>query len=89
VRRFGREVGREVREIPPEAMERPRGYLWPGNIRELRSVLKRALHRSTGSILVPAFLLELAPRRVADSSTAVGAGSLLEVLIEQRLRDGC
>ena len=43
VRRFNRELGREVREVAPEAMERLRGYPWPGNIRELQSVLKQAL----------------------------------------------
>ena len=88
VRRFSRELGREVREVAPEAMERLRGYSWPGNIRELQSVLKQALLRSTGPVLVPAFLPELAPRKAAEPATAIGAGSRLEALIEQRLRDG-
>ena len=43
VRRFSRELGKEVREVSPEAMERLREYPWPGNIRELQSVLKQAL----------------------------------------------
>ena len=43
LRRFSRELGREVREVAPEALERLRGYPWPGNIRELQSVLKQAL----------------------------------------------
>jgi DNA-binding NtrC family response regulator len=33
-------------------------------------------------------LPELAPRRADEPATAVGAGSRLEALIEQRLRDG-
>jgi DNA-binding NtrC family response regulator len=88
VRRFSPELGREAREISPEAMERLRGYLWPGNIRELQSVLKQALLRSTGPVLVPAFLPEFAPRKAAEPATAIGAGSRLEGLVEQRLRDG-
>src|ERR1700722_10948472 len=40
VRRFSRELGREVRQVAPEALERLRRYGWPGNIRELQSVLK-------------------------------------------------
>ena len=56
LRRFGRELGREVREAAPEAMERLRGYPWPGNIRELQGVLKQALLRAGGSVLLPAFL---------------------------------
>src|SRR5207302_73615 len=43
LRRFGHELGREVREVDPEALERLRNYSWPGNIRELQSVLKQAL----------------------------------------------
>jgi two-component system nitrogen regulation response regulator GlnG len=88
VRRCNRELGREVREVTAEAMERLCGYPWPGNIRELQSVLKQALLRSTGPVLIPAFLPELAPRRADEPATASGAGSRLEALIGQRLRDG-
>src|SRR5262249_51767624 len=34
LRRFSRELGREVSEVGPEALERLRGYPWPGHIRE-------------------------------------------------------
>lgn len=56
LRRYGRELGRETTGITPEAIERLRRYQWPGNIRELQSVLKQALLRSTGSLLAAAFL---------------------------------
>src|SRR5262249_28272130 len=56
VRRFGRELGREVSEVSPEALERLRGYSWPGNVRELQSVLKQALLRASGTVLLPTFL---------------------------------
>ena len=49
LRRFSRELGREVREVAPEALERLRGYSWPGNIRELQSVLKQALLQASGT----------------------------------------
>src|SRR5437660_2034933 len=58
LRRFSRELGRDVQEIAPEALERLRNYAWPGNIRELQSVLKQALLRATGPLLLPAFLAE-------------------------------
>ena len=58
LRRFSRELGREVREVAPEALERLRGYSWPGNIRELQSVLKQALLQASGPVLLPAFLPE-------------------------------
>ena len=56
LRRFNREFGREVREVAPEAMNRLRSYSWPGNIRELQSVLQQALLQASGSVLLPAFL---------------------------------
>src|SRR6202171_2441951 len=59
LRRFSRELGREVREVAPEALERLGNYLWPGNIRELQSVLKQALLQASGTVLLPAFLPEL------------------------------
>src|SRR5580692_11355790 len=58
LRRFNRELGREVREVAPEGLERLRGYSWPGNVRELQSVLKQALLKASGPVLLPAFLPE-------------------------------
>ena len=66
VRRFSRELGREVQEIVPEAMDRLREYSWPGNIRELQSVLKQALLQASGAALLPAFLPELASKAQYD-----------------------
>jgi two-component system nitrogen regulation response regulator GlnG len=43
----------------PEALRRRSAYPWPGNIRELLSVLKQALLRASGPVLLPAFLPEL------------------------------
>jgi two-component system nitrogen regulation response regulator GlnG len=56
VRRFSRELGREIREVSTEALERLSGYSWPGNIRELQSVLRKALLKASGTVLLPTFL---------------------------------
>ena len=88
LRRVSRELGREVREVAPEALERLRGYPWPGNVRELQSVLKQALLRAHGPVLLPAFLPEFAPGKAVEPATLCGAPSRLEALIEQRLHDG-
>src|SRR5262249_54980405 len=63
VRRFGRELGREVTDVASETLERLRAWWWPGNVRELQSVLKQAILNSTGPVLLPAFLPELSPKR--------------------------
>jgi len=66
LRKFSAELGREIREIAPEALARLRAYSWPGNIRELQSVLRQALLRASGAVLLPAFLPELSgPPRCA------------------------
>src|SRR5262245_35863854 len=60
LRRFSRELGRDVQEVAPEALARLRAYSWPGNIRQLQSVLKQALLQARGPVLLPEFLPELA-----------------------------
>jgi two-component system nitrogen regulation response regulator GlnG len=86
LRRFSRELEREVREVDPEALKRLSNYSWPGNIRELQSVLKQALLQASGTILLPAFLPELTGGS-GESGTAAppGADLGLEAFIRQRL----
>ena len=43
LRRYGREWGKGVSEIDPEAMEVLSRFSWPGNVRELQNVIKRAV----------------------------------------------
>ncbi len=86
LRHFSRELGRGVQEVAPEALERLRGYAWPGNVRELQSVLKQALLRASGPVLLPAFLPDLSGKP-GDHSPAVPdrTGLDLETFIRQRL----
>jgi DNA-binding NtrC family response regulator len=58
LKRICRELGRDVREVAPDALDRLRKHSWPGNIRELQSALKQALLRASGTILLAAFLPE-------------------------------
>jgi two-component system nitrogen regulation response regulator GlnG len=89
VRRFSRELGRDVRDIDPQTLDRLRSYSWPGNIRELQSVLKQALLQASGSILVPAFLPDtLGAGQPAAPAPAAGEGFLFEPFILQRLEAG-
>jgi two-component system nitrogen regulation response regulator GlnG len=86
LRRFGRELGREVLQVAPEALGQLRAYPWPGNVRELQSVLKQALLRASGTVLLPAFLPDLSgtPEEVGPETQA-GADLGLETFITQRL----
>ena len=47
VHRFSREMGRSVETIPPEVMNVLRMHDWPGNIRELENIIRRAVIVST------------------------------------------
>ena len=92
LRRFGRELGRDVREAAPETLDRLRAYPWPGNIRELQSVLKQALLGAGGNVLLPAFLPEslarLAPAAAAPSGTELGVEKfLVRLRLDPHVRD--
>jgi two-component system response regulator AtoC len=53
VDRFNREFKKRVRGVSPEAMERLQRHSWPGNIRELRNVVERAVLLAERDILTP------------------------------------
>ena len=40
LQQLNRDLGRDVQEVAPDAMDALKGYRWPGNVRELRNVLE-------------------------------------------------
>jgi two-component system, NtrC family, response regulator AtoC len=56
VRRFSAELNKPIAEVAPEVWAAVRAHPWPGNVRELQSVLKQAILRMSGSVLLPDFL---------------------------------
>jgi len=56
LKRFSPEMGKDVDRVAPDALDVLRRHPWPGNIRELQSVLRQALLRAKGPVLVPEFL---------------------------------
>jgi two-component system nitrogen regulation response regulator GlnG len=53
---FNAELGKAISGASAETMELLKQYSWPGNIRELQTVLKHAMLHAIGPILVPEFL---------------------------------
>ena len=53
LRRFSREMRREVPELHPDTESRLVEYSWPGNVRELRNLLERALILASGKVILP------------------------------------
>jgi len=91
LRRFNRELGKDVQSVPPETLELLRRYSWPGNVRELQSVLKQALLQATGPVLLsdflPASVKTASPPPERGSEEAMREGGL-EAFIESRLQAG-
>jgi transcriptional regulator with GAF, ATPase, and Fis domain len=56
-----RQMNRGPVEFSPAALEKLMKHGWPGNIRELRNVVERAVIISTGSLIRPAEILIGAP----------------------------
>jgi len=67
--RFNHKLNKRVAGISDEAMELLLGYRWPGNIRELQSVLRKAMLMTTGPVLVP----ECFPKEIQASDRALGS----------------
>src|SRR4029077_7709779 len=93
VRRFNQELGREVREVTPEAMDLLRSYSWPGNIRELQSVLKQTLLRVAGpvvtaeSLAAPVSAHPALPRAEAIAPLSGSERSAIESFLRQELQE--
>jgi two-component system nitrogen regulation response regulator GlnG len=93
LRRFAAEFGKEVADASPEALDLLRRYSWPGNLRELQSVIKQALLHAAGPVLLPEFLPEsvrdVGPPQATEPEPTAGADlSVLDAYIERRLNAG-
>lgn len=71
LKRFNGQYDKRIRDISPEAIFRLVRYDWPGNIRELESVIEHAVLFCPGDQLLPACLPEEFHRARVISSTVV------------------
>jgi formate hydrogenlyase transcriptional activator len=51
VKEFSETMGKRIKNIPKKDMDLLRSYTWPGNIRELRNVIERAMIMARSGIL--------------------------------------
>jgi two-component system nitrogen regulation response regulator GlnG len=80
---LGHTLGRTIRSVRPEVMRCLEGYDWPGNVRQLRSVLKFAVIHAAGEVITLDCLPEnLRPEQLAahsPSSSATSSRALLDI----------
>jgi len=102
-RRFNHELGKEVNSVSVAALDLLRQYPWPGNVREMQSVLKQAILETTGPVLIPDFLpvtvLAAGPAADAvgssntaspsDVATPLAALPDLDQFVGERVEAGC
>ncbi len=90
-RRFNHELKKRVTGISPGAMKTILAYSWPGNVRQLENVLKRAMVLCQGEwILEDQLVLEKGWDKAGLEETTGGRAveSLLDTLFEELFRSG-
>ncbi len=79
--RYARKLGKQITSIQKETMKALQDYPWPGNIRELESIIERAV------ILCPGPVLQLADKLAIPSPpSSAGMNTLEEVERNQILK---
>lgn len=89
--RFRKELGKDVHGFSPDVLETLLNYSWPGNIRQLQSVLKQAIVQATGPVIIADFLpAELRSQEATAAAAAEEHGDTgdLAALIRRRLEGG-
>jgi two-component system nitrogen regulation response regulator GlnG len=77
LKRFGRELSKPLQSVDPAVLAALKAYPWPGNVRELQSVLKQAMLRMSGPVL----LIDFLPPHITGRGTVTKP----EVVVEQPL----
>jgi DNA-binding NtrC family response regulator len=80
--RYNRDLGKSVRSVSPAALDLFISYGWPGNIRELESVLYEAMVLSeTADVEARGLPDRIRNQAVADGETAGGPGQSLGEMV--------
>jgi len=79
--KFNKSLGKEISGVSEDAVELLISYSWPGNIRELQSVLRKAMLMAIGPVLIPEFFPEELNEE-SDGDKSGKAGEFASLLAE-------
>jgi transcriptional regulator with GAF, ATPase, and Fis domain len=82
-KQFGQTLGKPVERIPQTTMDALRQYPWPGNIRELRNVIERAIILTESSTLQVSLGSAAVPGAVASPTLAATERAQILAVLEQ------
>jgi transcriptional regulator with GAF, ATPase, and Fis domain len=98
LKRFNKQLNKNITSISPEALDLMEKYPWPGNIREMQGAVRRAMLMATGPTIVPELLpkdiLEYmqtggGPRRVASVAPSEDGSAVdLASFLDERIASG-
>ena len=80
VERYARKMGKQITSIPKETMAALQNYQWPGNIRELESIIERAAILCHGPILQLADKLNISPTPLSSSGGTMKEMERVQIL---------
>lgn len=80
---FGQRAGKQFQGFSAEALETMKSYNWPGNLRELRNLIERAVILGVGDEIGAADFAEINQVR---SELRVGGSVTLEALVNEHMR---
>ena len=86
LRFFARQAGKAIQDFSPDAEALMRRYPWPGNLRELRNTIERAVILSPGPRIEAAQLATLYPAPGGTQAPEVGGLVTLAELEEEHVR---
>jgi DNA-binding NtrC family response regulator len=89
IERYSRKMGKEITSIQKETMKALQDYPWPGNIRELESIIERAVILCHGPVLQLTDKLEISSPQLSSAVRTLEEterNQILKILSETRWR---
>jgi len=88
VDRFAKQMGKRIRNIEKQTLQRLTAYEWPGNVRELQNVIERAVVLSEGeTFAIDETWLDRKPVRLVNGALVPTLADGEKALIEAALRE--